>query len=142
VVVKDQDVLIAAVLHDTVEDAGITVKTIENVFSAKVATLVDHLTHRDTVPKTEYIASFAAPNIPIEALLIKLADRICNVRDFTVDDPGYVSKYVQKGRPIFEAFLLRRKEIEDQFGPEVAKKAFFSWGQMLAGVQNSTLQQV
>jgi (p)ppGpp synthase/HD superfamily hydrolase len=134
--VKDEEVLTVAVLHDLVEDAGVTVKSIERLFSQSVAILVYHLTHKDAVPKKEYIASFARADVPIEALLVKLADRICNVNDFIYEDPEYAPNYAHKGRPIFEAFQSRRQEIEERFEPDIAKNAFHAWGRMMEAVNN------
>jgi GTP diphosphokinase / guanosine-3',5'-bis(diphosphate) 3'-diphosphatase len=131
--IEDEEVLSAALLHDVIEDTGVTKEQLLSDFSARVATLVDHLTHYEGISKSDYIKSFG--NVPIEALLIKLADRICNVNDFLIDNPAYTVKYASKGLPIIEAFVDRKNEIEEAFGPELIKRAEYAWKLMWDNIQ-------
>lgn len=70
-----------ALLHDTVEDAGITVETIAQTFGARVAAGVSALTKNEALPKDERmpdsLARIAAQ--PKEVAMVKLADRITNL---------------------------------------------------------------
>jgi guanosine-3',5'-bis(diphosphate) 3'-pyrophosphohydrolase len=84
----DTTTLVVALLHDTVEDTEVTVEQIEEEFGSEVAQLVDGLT------KLEHIAFKSreqeqAENVrkmivamagDIRVLLVKLADRLHNVR--------------------------------------------------------------
>jgi len=75
-------VVIAALLHDAIEDQGITAETIASEFGQHVADIVMEVTDDKTLPKDErkrrQIES--APKKSREAKLIKLADKISNVR--------------------------------------------------------------
>jgi (p)ppGpp synthase/HD superfamily hydrolase len=70
-----------ALLHDTVEDAGITVEMIEQGFGAAVAAGVSALTKNEALPKDERMADSLARIAaqPREVAMVKLADRITNL---------------------------------------------------------------
>ncbi|MGA2500981.1 MAG: HD domain-containing protein, partial [Tepidisphaeraceae bacterium] len=51
--VEDVEVLAAAVLHDTVEDTGMTLDTIQSQFGLRVAGLVAECTDNKSLPKAE-----------------------------------------------------------------------------------------
>ncbi len=84
--------IVAALLHDVVEDTEYTVDDIRNLFGDKIATLVDGLTKIKTVLDNEdksKIKSLQAENFKrilltlnddIRVVLIKLADRLHNCR--------------------------------------------------------------
>ena len=84
--------IVAALLHDVVEDTDYTVQDISNLFGEKVATLVDGLTKIKTVLDNEDKAmkkSMQAENFKrilltlnddVRVVLIKLADRLHNCR--------------------------------------------------------------
>jgi guanosine-3',5'-bis(diphosphate) 3'-pyrophosphohydrolase len=70
----------AALLHDTVEDTDTTMGEIRTGFGPEVADLVDWLTApEDAEAQREYYARLQA-NAPFEAQLLKLADRVDNLR--------------------------------------------------------------
>jgi guanosine-3',5'-bis(diphosphate) 3'-pyrophosphohydrolase len=51
--IKDNDVLIAGLLHDTVEDSDVTFDEVEEKFGARVAGFVRELTDDKSLPKAE-----------------------------------------------------------------------------------------
>ena len=70
----------AALLHDTVEDTETTIGEIRTGFGPEVADLVDWLTApEDSDAQREYYTRLQA-NAPFEAQLLKLADRVDNLR--------------------------------------------------------------
>ena len=76
-----EEVVTAGVLHDTIEDCGITKIEIEALFGPRVAELVDAVTESDrTLPwedrKRLYIEHFA--HNPWDAQAISIADKIDN----------------------------------------------------------------
>lgn len=83
----DEDLLIAAYLHDLMEDCGFTVVDLASRFGMNVATLVEAVTnepgknreerHRKTYPKIKRLK---------EAVRLKLADRIANVESCLVKE--------------------------------------------------------
>jgi (p)ppGpp synthase/HD superfamily hydrolase len=78
----DPNIVIAALLHDTVEDQGITSETIASEFGQHVADIVMEVTDDKSLPKDERKRRQveAAPKKSREAKLIKLADKTSNLR--------------------------------------------------------------
>jgi len=88
--VADVDVLVAAILHDTVEDTETTIEELEREFGALVASIVAEVTDDDRLPKPERkrLQVERAPHISAQAKLVKLADKICNLRDMQTSPPA------------------------------------------------------
>lgn len=89
----DQDTIITALLHDTLEDTLTTPEEIERLFGPDVARLVDGVTKLSQIEQKEIAAETerekAAENLrkfllamsdDIRVLLVKLADRLHNMR--------------------------------------------------------------
>ncbi|MFI7675159.1 HD domain-containing protein [Actinophytocola sp. NPDC049390] len=74
--VADPALLHAAVLHDVVEDTACTTAEVRDTFGDEVATLVDWVTKGDD--RDAYLARLRTA--PVDALLVKLADRASNVQ--------------------------------------------------------------
>jgi len=88
--VTDLDVLIAAVLHDTLEDTETSPAELEERFGPEVRALVEEMTDDKRLPKTERkrLQIEHAPGNSAKAKLIKLADKIANVRDVSTTPPS------------------------------------------------------
>lgn len=88
--VCDDQVLAAAVLHDTVEDTETTPEELERHFGPAVRALVGEVTDDKKLPKAERkrLQVEHASSASHGAKLVKLADKICNVRDVTDDPPA------------------------------------------------------
>jgi GTP diphosphokinase / guanosine-3',5'-bis(diphosphate) 3'-diphosphatase len=80
---RDEDVLIAALLHDTLEDCAITFEVISSQFGENVASLVAELTNDNRLPKPKRRAAMIEhlPQLSSKAKRIKLSDRYDNVLD-------------------------------------------------------------
>jgi GTP pyrophosphokinase len=84
----DADTLAAAILHDTVEDTELTIEDVRDEFGEAVAVLIDGVTKLDRVRfDTQEQAQAAsirklviAMAADVRVLLIKLADRLHNIR--------------------------------------------------------------
>jgi guanosine-3',5'-bis(diphosphate) 3'-pyrophosphohydrolase len=87
--VDDVTVLVAAVLHDTIEDTSTTRDELEHLFGPEVAGVVAEVTDDKSVPKAERKRRQVehAPHLSPAAKLVKLADKISNVRDVADDPP-------------------------------------------------------
>jgi guanosine-3',5'-bis(diphosphate) 3'-pyrophosphohydrolase len=88
--VTDVEVLSAALLHDTVEDTATTHEELVNAFGARIARIVAEVTDDKRLPKGErkrLQVEHAAALSP-EAKLVKLADKICNLRDVADRPPA------------------------------------------------------
>ena len=88
--VEDEVLLVAAVLHDTVEDTETTFDELEARFGGEIAELVRELTDDKRLPKVERkrLQIVHAPASSAAARQLKLADKICNVRDITRSPPA------------------------------------------------------
>lgn len=75
--VVDREVLVAAVLHDVVEDTPCTLDEVRARYGPRVATLVDWVTKRGPTRLT-YLRRLR--EAPPDALLVKLADRVSHVQ--------------------------------------------------------------
>lgn len=83
--VTDDSLLVAAVLHDTVEDTHCTAEEIETKFGVREALLVRWVTKPEAGPgedaavaRRRYLESLRSG--PRDAVLLKLADRLSNVQ--------------------------------------------------------------
>ncbi len=87
--VEDLDTLIAAVLHDTIEDTATSPEELEALFGRDVRLLVQEVSDHKRLPKAERkrLQIEHAPRLSASAKLIKLADKITNVRDVTQNPP-------------------------------------------------------
>lgn len=87
--VSDPDVLMAALLHDTIEDTQATAAELEARFGARVTALVLEVTDDKSLPKADRkrLQIEHASTLSHEARQIKLADKICNLRDMATSPP-------------------------------------------------------
>ena len=82
----DTTTLVAALLHDTVEDTGLTIGEVKAEFGAEVAVLVDGVTKLDGSRWGDHAEAetfkkmIVAASIDLRVLVIKLADRVHNLR--------------------------------------------------------------
>jgi GTP diphosphokinase / guanosine-3',5'-bis(diphosphate) 3'-diphosphatase len=89
--VADEATLLCAVLHDTVEDTDTTFLDLEQRFGPEVAHLVRELTDDKALVKAEQKrlqiehAKVSSPR----AKQVRIADKICNVRDIAVIPPAH-----------------------------------------------------
>ncbi|MGE5471024.1 MAG: HD domain-containing protein [Bacteroidota bacterium] len=88
--IEDEKVLVAAVLHDTIEDTQTTAQELTEHFGDEVTAIVLEVTDDMALPKAERkrLQVVHAPTISRRAKLVKLADKICNVRDVAVAPPA------------------------------------------------------
>lgn len=87
--VRNVDLLVAAVLHDSVEDTGSLPAEIEALFGPVVRELVMEVSDDKSLPKAERkrLQILDAPHKSELAKQLKLADKICNVRDILYHPP-------------------------------------------------------
>jgi len=88
--VTDVTVLCAAVLHDTIEDTNTTREELASLFGDSVASIVIEVTDDKSLDKQvrKQLQIEHASNISKEAKLVKLADKICNLRDILTSPPA------------------------------------------------------
>jgi len=88
--ITDPVVLAAALLHDTIEDTDTTRAELEAEFGPAVAVVVSEVTDDKSLPKAERkrLQIEHAAHISHAAKLVKLADKICNLRDIASSPPA------------------------------------------------------
>ena len=89
--VRDMPVIVAAILHDTVEDTETTLSEIEEHFGPVVGSLVQEVSDNKSIPKLERkrLQIEHAPHLSTGAKQIKLADKISNINDVAFAPPAH-----------------------------------------------------
>ena len=121
---EDEEVISAAILHDTIEDCeGVTAKMIEQMFSTRVAELVQ----KESEDKSKTWMERKGATIQHlkvaerEVQMIGLADKLSNMRDIDRD-------YPECGEELWQRFRMKDKETIGWYykGVEEALRKSFS----------------
>ena len=115
--------IMAALLHDTIEDTGVTYGDVRRAFGKEVAGLVLELTDEFTTemyPDDNRAQRKAWENarladVSIEAKLIKLCDMIDNTSSIVEHDPGFAKVYLGEKVALYSVMGL------DKLFPDVKK---------------------
>jgi guanosine-3',5'-bis(diphosphate) 3'-pyrophosphohydrolase len=88
--VTDVQVLCAALLHDTIEDTETTAAELTDAFGPDIAGIVLEVSDDKSLPKQRRkdLQVEHAPHLSTGAKLVKLADKLCNVRDVYASPPA------------------------------------------------------
>jgi len=133
--VRDINILLAALLHDTIEDTQTRPEEIRSIFGDEVLSLVLEVTDDKSLPKSERkrLQIENAPHKSIGAKLIKLADKSCNVRDLAGSPPKDWS--LERRR---EYLLWTEQVVNGLRGTNMALEAYYERellsGKMLLGI--------
>ncbi|GGZ06144.1 RelA/SpoT family protein [Novosphingobium colocasiae] len=112
----DQQTIITALLHDTVEDTLATIDEIERLFGPEVARLVDGVTKLSKIESmgeneraAENLRKFLlAMSEDLRVLLVKLADRLHNMRTLHfIKNPGKRMRIARETMDIFAPLAER-----------------------------------
>ena len=123
----DDATIITALLHDTIEDTRSTYSEVEGKFGSEIAELVDgvtkltnlQLSSSETKQAENFRKLFMAMSKDLRVILVKLADRLHNMRTIRAMKP---EKQVQKARETMDIFAplagrmgmqWMREELED-----------------------------
>jgi guanosine-3',5'-bis(diphosphate) 3'-pyrophosphohydrolase len=100
--VDDLVTLLSAILHDTIEDTETTGAELEREFGPEVRKVVEEVTDDKALPKAERkrLQIEHAPHISSRARLVKLGDKICNIRDVSEAPPANWS--IERRREYFD----------------------------------------
>jgi guanosine-3',5'-bis(diphosphate) 3'-pyrophosphohydrolase len=124
---SDPNLVIAALLHDAIEDQGVSRATIAEQFGEDVATLVAEVTDDKSLPQDERgrLQVQEAPKKSRRAKILKLADKISNVTAVANDPPSdwpvdRQRQYVQWGRDVVAGMRGASPQLEQQFDEAAA----------------------
>ncbi|HYP51847.1 MAG TPA: HD domain-containing protein [Pyrinomonadaceae bacterium] len=127
--VEDTDVLIAALLHDTVEDTETTEEEIARKFGENVAKMVMEVTDDKSLPKParKQLQIEHAPHLSPGAKLVKLGDKISNITDIMNNPPHDWTlerklEYIAWGEKVVAGLRGANADLEKHFD-ELTKKA-------------------
>lgn len=133
--VRDVEVLLAAILHDTVEDTDTRPEEISGRFGEKVRSFVMEVTDDKNLPKGErkLLQIVNAPHKSYGAKLIKLADKACNVRNLVTMPPKDWSlerrqEYLLWGEKVVAGLRGTNAALEEYYDHELYS------GKMLLGI--------
>ena len=125
--IEDYDVLIAAVLHDTIEDTKTSAEEITKLFGATVSGYVSEVTDDKSLPKDErkQLQIEHARHLSNGAKYIKLGDKISNIRDVTENPPDGWSdarrlEYINWGEKVIAGLRGVNENLEYYFDKLVA----------------------
>ncbi len=131
--VEDFDVLIAAILHDTVEDTGTKKEEIEELFGTRAASIVLEVTDDKSLPKAERKQKQVehAPHLSDGAKQLKLCDKISNITEIMNNPPADWSterrrEYIEWGEKVVAGLRGVNENLDNHFDDLIikAKKSF------------------
>ncbi|MDF1661541.1 MAG: HD domain-containing protein [Planctomycetota bacterium] len=104
---KDADLrtmVLAAVLHDTLEDTSIPEARLTELFGAQVASVVKELTQDKELPKAERRLKMVngCGSYSLEAQVVKLADRWDNMTEMKSLGPEFIERYCEEAKVMVE----------------------------------------
>jgi guanosine-3',5'-bis(diphosphate) 3'-pyrophosphohydrolase len=87
--ISDVEVICAALLHDTIEDTDTTAEELGQVFGLVIQSIVVEVSDDTTLPRVDRkrLQIEHAAHASDKAKLVKLADKISNLRDVAVNPP-------------------------------------------------------
>lgn len=102
---KDEAMIAAALLHDTIEDTNTSYGEILQLFGIKVANLVEELTsdkeEANKIGKAQYLTN-KINGLSEDARLIKFLDRENNVSDFPKSPMEFSKRYAKETQYILD----------------------------------------
>ncbi len=113
-ITSDQELLAAAVLHDTVEDTDVTLEDIRHEFGDRVASIVEAesdkniegVSETDTWMERKQAAIDRLRQAPLDAKIVAMGDKLSNMRAIYRD-------YLTKGDSLWQIFHVSDKSVHE-----------------------------
>lgn len=125
--VTDLEILMAAVLHDTIEDTETTAEELTELFGENVCGMVLEVTDDKSLPKQrrKELQIEHSPHLSFGAKHVKLGDKISNITDVLNNPPADWSserkfEYIGWAGKVVDGLRGINKELEDYFDNLVA----------------------
>ncbi len=125
--VQDESAILAAILHDTIEDTDAKPEEIRACFGDEVLKLVLEMSDDKSLPKQERKREQIAhsPRLSLRAKQIRLADKICNVHDIAFSPPdGWPLArridYLEWAREVIDGLRGANAMLEERFDETLA----------------------
>jgi GTP diphosphokinase / guanosine-3',5'-bis(diphosphate) 3'-diphosphatase len=126
--VRDPQTLIAAILHDTIEDTCTTIAEVQETFGESVLEIVLEVTDDKSLEKItrKRLQVEHAPNLSEAARLIKLGDKLVNCRDILENPPSDWTltrrrNYIQWGADVIAQIRGTNQSLEAAFDRMLAE---------------------
>jgi (p)ppGpp synthase/HD superfamily hydrolase len=126
----DTNLLMAGLLHDTIEDTDTTAQDLEERFGSDVTSLVLEATDDKSLPKEtrKALQIKTAPHKSPRAQTLKLADKISNLRSLLASPPAEWSadrkrQYAEWARQVVQGFTAPNVDLKAQFDEVYAQLA-------------------
>jgi GTP diphosphokinase / guanosine-3',5'-bis(diphosphate) 3'-diphosphatase len=127
--ISDPEVIATALLHDTIEDTRTTKKKLKAEFGTAISRLVLELSDDKSLPKKKRKRRQVehASSLSPRARIVKLADKICNLRDVVRDPPAKWSlkrkqHYFDWAKEVVDKIRGTNIELEKAFDEAFAKR--------------------
>lgn len=128
--ITDINVICSALLHDTVEDTETTAEELTTEFGQYISDIVMEVTDDKTIEvkqKRKQLQIEHASHISEPAKLLKLADKISNLRDLANDPPATWSRqrkceYFDWAKQVIDQLRGTHSELEELFDQAYARR--------------------
>jgi guanosine-3',5'-bis(diphosphate) 3'-pyrophosphohydrolase len=127
--INDPVALSAALLHDTIEDTDATAEELLQAFGPEIASVVLEVTDDKSLPKAERkrLQIERAAHLSTAAKLVKLADKISNLRDVSDSPPQDWSierkrEYFDWARQVVDGLRGTHSQLEELFDAEYNRR--------------------
>lgn len=130
---KDEDVIISALLHDTLEDTDYNIEELQEDFGGRVREIVEAVTEPKSTPENHIpfkerkrVYAEQLKKGPIESVLVAAADKIHNFRttveDYTDDHERFIQDFGKNFNDRLEAYQTISNVINNRLnGPILAE---------------------
>lgn len=116
--VKDNEILIGAILHDILEDTSITEEELLSKFNKEAVDIIVRVTNKADMSKEEYYEQISKNP---KATIVKLADRCHNVSTMNHFDLNKIKKYIRET----EDYVLPLCSIVSNRFPEWSNEIYY-----------------